>query len=289
MKGKYDGRNRVRMPSPNSDCEHVVERAAQVRHRDATVDDEPLDLVEDRAVRGVVLVGAVDAARADDVDRWLAGQHRAGLHGAGVGAQHEVVLGRVGPEGVLQGARGVVGAEVERVEVEPLGLDARAFGDLPAHRHEDVGDPLRQGRDRVPGAARPAVPGQRDVDDLVDEHPLLGLGVELGLASGQCLVDRATRLADPLTDLLACRRGQGADLTVGQCQWRAVARVLGARPLELLEAGRLPDGGERLARAWSRRARRRAGSPGPGRTRSWARTWSPSTRLWLHARTRAPV
>ena len=184
MKGKYDGRNRVRMPSPKSDCEHVVERPAQVGHRDALVDDEPLDLVEDRAVRGVVLVGAEDAAGADDVDRRLAGQHRARLHGTGVGAQHEVVLGRVGPEGVLHRARGVVGAEVERVEVEPLGLDARALGDLPAHRHEDVGDPLGQRRDRVPGAARPAVPGQGDVDDLLDQHPLLGLGLELGLASG---------------------------------------------------------------------------------------------------------
>ena len=130
----------------------VVERALEVGHGDALVDDEALDLVEHRAVRGVVLVGAEDPAGADDVDRRLAGQHRAGLHRRGVRAQHDGVVGRLGPEGVLHGARRVVGPEVERVEVEPLGLDDRALGDLPAHRHEDVGDPLRQRGDRVPGA-----------------------------------------------------------------------------------------------------------------------------------------
>ena len=37
-------------------------------------------------------------------------------------------------------------------------------------------------RDRVAGAARCAVPREGDVDGLLDQHPLLGLGLEHGLA-----------------------------------------------------------------------------------------------------------
>ena len=224
----------------------VVEGALEVGHRDALVDDEALDLVEHRAVRGVVLVGAEDAAGRDDVDGRLPGEHRACLHGAGLGAQHEVVLGRLGPEGVLHRARRVVGAEVERVEVEPLGLDERTFRHLPAHRDEDVGDPLGEHRDRVPGSGDLAVPGKGDVHGLLDEHPLLGLDLELGLTLPQCLVDRAPGLADPLAGVLARLGRERADLPVGQRQRRAVAGVLGPHPLELLEIRRAGDRGEGL-------------------------------------------
>ena len=142
------------MPSPNIAVGEVVEGALEVGHREALVDRQPLDLVEDGRVRRVELVGAVGPPGADDVDREVAGQHAAGLDRRGVGAQHDAgvlgleeerVLHRCGPGGP---------AEVERVEVEPLGLDLGALGDLPAHRHEDVVDPLHQGGQRVPGAPR---------------------------------------------------------------------------------------------------------------------------------------
>ena len=183
MNGKYDGRNRVVIPSPNIGCGEVVEGALEVGHRDALVDDEALDLVEHRACawRRTRRCGRPGPGQID-VDRRRAGQHRARLHRRGVGAQHEVVVGRLGPEGVLHGARRVVGAEVEGVEVEPLGLDDRALGDLPAHRHEDVGDAARTSV--VSGCRAPrggAVRGQRDVDGLLDQHPLLVLGLEHGL------------------------------------------------------------------------------------------------------------
>jgi hypothetical protein len=215
----------------------VVERALEVAHRDPLVDGQPLDLVEDRAVRGVVRVGAEDPAGADDVDRRPAGQHGAGLDRRGVGAQHEVVLGRFGPERVLHGPRRVVGPEVEGVEVEPLGLEDRALGDLPAHGHEDVGDQLRASGDGVPGALGNPVGGQGDVDGLLDQDPLRLLLLEHRLPLDQRLLHRPPGVTDALAGLLAGRRRQGADLAVGQGQRRAVTGVLDPDLLERVEVG----------------------------------------------------
>ena len=77
---------------------------------------------------------------------------------------------------------------------------------------------------------RRAVPGQRDVDGLLDQHPLLVLGLELGLPGGERLVDGAAGLADALAGVLAGLRRQRADLAVGQRQRRPVAGVLDAGP-----------------------------------------------------------
>ena len=180
-----------------------------------------------------------------DVDRRRAGQHGAGLHRRGVGAQHQVVLGGVGPERVLHGAGRVVGAEVEGVEVEPLRLEDRTLGDLPAHRDEDVGDQLGAGGERVPRAGGDPVGRQRDVDGLLDQHPLLVLGLELLLPLRERLLHRAARLADALAGLLARLRRQRPDLAVGQRQRRPVAGVLDPDLLQRLEVGGARDRGER--------------------------------------------
>ncbi|CAM5416439.1 hypothetical protein SALBM311S_12799 [Streptomyces alboniger] len=92
------------------------------------------DPAEDRGVGGVQLVGAVHAAGTDRVHRQLAVEQRADLHGRGVGAQYHAGVGRpLGArheEGVGLTAGWVVRADVEGVEVERLGLDLGALGDL---------------------------------------------------------------------------------------------------------------------------------------------------------------
>ncbi len=129
----------------------------QVRHRDALVDDEPLELREDRQVGRIELVGAVRMTRAQHVDRHLALEHRPHLNGARVRAHHEVAVDRVDEERVLHLARRVVGVEVQRVEVVPLVLELGALCDLPPHADEEVGDLLLQEGDRMPRShARPA-------------------------------------------------------------------------------------------------------------------------------------
>ena len=69
------------------------QRPLEVGERDALVDREPLDLVELRRV-GRVVVGAVDAARGDHVERRRRGHHRAHLHRRGVGAQDGLARSR---------------------------------------------------------------------------------------------------------------------------------------------------------------------------------------------------
>ena len=54
---------------PEERAREVLERALEVRQREARVDGEALDLLEHRRMRGVERVATVDAARADHVDR----------------------------------------------------------------------------------------------------------------------------------------------------------------------------------------------------------------------------
>src|SRR6185295_10046672 len=78
------------------------------------VDRQPLELVEDRVVRGVDVVAPVAAADRDHVDRWLPLLERVDLARRGLRAQQPVV---VEEEGRPVGARRVPRVERELVEV----------------------------------------------------------------------------------------------------------------------------------------------------------------------------
>ena len=189
VKGKKCGRS-LHLPLVAEDrAGEGEQRALEVGERDVLVDREPLDLVELRRVRRVV-VAAVDAAGDDDVDRRRLQLHRARLHRARVRPQDDVVPD---VEGVGAVARGVRDRVVERVEVVVDEVDLGALGDREAEAEEDVLD-LAAGRGEevvaADGLGRRA--GQRDVDAVGDE-----LRVELaGLERGRPLVDeRLERLA----------------------------------------------------------------------------------------------
>jgi len=76
----------------------------------------------------------------------------------------------------------VVGIEVERVEVEPLGLDLGTLGHFPAHRDEQAAHLLGQRGQRMPRAERRAAGGERDIDGLGEQDPLVAFGLKLLLA-----------------------------------------------------------------------------------------------------------
>jgi len=80
-----------------------------------------------------------------------------------------------------------------------LRLDLGALGDLVSHAHEDVGDPLGELRQRVP------VGGQRDVDCLLREDPLVAL-------RGQHRVALVVGGLDPLAGLVDALPGVGLRL-----------------------------------------------------------------------------
>ncbi len=69
----------------------VIQGALQMRQRDALVNHQALDLMEHRYVGGVELVGAIDLARAHDVDGQLTFQHGAGLHRRGLRPQQHMI------------------------------------------------------------------------------------------------------------------------------------------------------------------------------------------------------
>ncbi|CNJ31659.1 Uncharacterised protein [Mycobacterium tuberculosis] len=65
---------------PELGARERVQRSAQVRHGQAAIHRQALDLMEDRRVGGVELVGAEGAADRDDVDRQLAFEQGPHLH-----------------------------------------------------------------------------------------------------------------------------------------------------------------------------------------------------------------
>ncbi|MGX1268871.1 hypothetical protein RKD18_002065 [Streptomyces phaeoluteigriseus] len=165
-------------------------------------------------------------------------------HDAGLGAR--AAAGRLHEERVGLTAGRVVRADVQGVEVEPLGLDLRALGDLVAHGDEDVLDALREGGERVAGAGRHAVVGQRDVHRLLDQHARVALGLQFHLPGGEALVHRAAGLADEFAGGGLRVRRQCADLAVGEGQRGGAAGVGDLGLLECVEGVRGGEGGERL-------------------------------------------
>ena len=105
VNGKKCGRIRVRAVRAELGARERVQRSAQMRHGQAAVHRQALDLVEHRRVGGVEFVGAEGAADRDDVDRQLALEQGAHLHRRGVGAQQLPGTLRRDIEGVLFAAR----------------------------------------------------------------------------------------------------------------------------------------------------------------------------------------
>ena len=107
---------------------------------------------------------------------------------------------------------------VEGVEVEPLGLDLRAIGDLVAHADEEVGDPLLQRRQRVAGTAGAHVPRSGDVDPLLDQDAGVPLARQRLVPCLQGVSHLSAGGPDPLARLRPGLRRQGPDLPVRQGQ-----------------------------------------------------------------------
>ena len=203
VNGKYDGPQARREVAAEERLRERLDRAGQVGHRDVAIDDEPLDLVEHRHVRGVGRVATEHPPGSDHVDRRRRREHRADLHRRRVRAQHgrsRATIGRdvVDEQRVELAARRVTRTHVQRLEVVPVGLDLGSFGDLEAQPDEHVLETLPRLRHEV-GVSAPRLAGVlRQIESLgLDASRQRGAG-ELGPAG----LDR-TRRPRPIASLTA--------------------------------------------------------------------------------------
>ena len=206
----------------------------------------PFDLVEDRGVRGVELVGAVDLARAHHVHRKRPVEHGPDLDRRRVRTENDVALHVADEQRVGGAARGVVRADVQGVEVQPGRLGLRPFRDLPAHRDEDIAEGIHERGDGMYGADGDDVDRNRDVDPLLDQRPLELGGADLSLTRREGLLDLAASLAHASAGFLAGGGRQRTDLTVGERERRPVPCVREPCGLELGHRRGRGERGERL-------------------------------------------
>ena len=140
---------------------------------------------------------AVDAARADDADRRLLGEHGARLHGRGVRAQQDVF---VKIEGVLRVAGGVVLGQVEQLKVIMVQLHLRPFDHGKAQAREDRDDLLQGRRKRVDVAHLDRLSGDGDVQRLLLQARLLLLLLQLRFLCRERGLDLLAQGVDLLAD-----------------------------------------------------------------------------------------
>ncbi len=171
---------------------------------------QPFDLVEHRRV-GLVVVRAIDAARADDPQGRAALLHRADLHRRCMGPEHVrrpvVALLARHVERVHLRPRRMVAGDVQRVEIVPVGVDPRPFGDGKPHLGKDRGHFLGHLAHRVDRALPPVARGQRHVEPFGAQT-----FVQRGIGQG-CLLRRQRRI-----DLVLQRieRGSGGLAFLGR-------------------------------------------------------------------------
>ena len=122
--GSTSGSRRDLRSPPNIALGERLQRALQVGERDPLVDREPLDLVEHRQVGRVGRLPAVDAARQRRCRRAAAASPSCGSARPTSRCAAAVACpGIVDVERVLHRAGGMIGRDVERLEVVPVVLD----------------------------------------------------------------------------------------------------------------------------------------------------------------------
>ncbi len=217
----------------------VEQRPLQVGERDAAVDGEPLDLMEDRDVRRVGGVTAVDAPERDHVHGRLLRLHDADLRRRGLGPEQRLF---VEVERRERRPRRMPRREVERREVVVGGLDLAAVDDLVAEPEEDVLDLAPDLRDQVEVAAPRSVARKGDVDDVLGEAPVELAALERGAS--------LRRLPRPAARRSAFRAMPGlavANLAQRLRQLRVPTEIADADGLELVGRRRGRDRALRLA------------------------------------------
>src|SRR5947209_1553642 len=242
--GRRLGEREVRRPQPRvrSGAEvgggERLDGARKVSERDALVDDQALDLVEDRQVAGIRRLVPIHPAGHHRVDRRPLGFHHPDLHGRRVRAQHDALgLAQLEVEGVPHAAGRVGGRHVEGFEVVPVVLGFGPFGDLVAHPDEHVLELVT----RLGGEMEvtPAGTGNDlgEVESLgFQPTPALGLGEgDTALLDGR--LQPGSSVVDAPACLLALVGGEGAKTLIEGGDRRSLPQELVFDSAQLVERG----------------------------------------------------
>ena len=138
----------------------------------------------------------------------------------------------------------MVGAEVQGVEVIPLGFHFRPRRNLPAHRDEEVLDILHKPRQRVARAQGLTADRQRHVNRLGGEGALLLLSLNLLLLGAKRAPEIGAQLAHEFAGFLLLVGGERANSLARLRHCRFRTRILGFDGFQFLRAGGffdLPD------------------------------------------------
>ena len=239
---------------------HVVKRALQVAEGDALVDNQALNLVELRKVRGVSHIAAVHLARRDNVDGKLLVLHHVNLHAGSLSTQQHVGLAAhvrahslaVGIdrtvnhiERILHGTAGMIGRRVQSREIVVVGLHLGSFGYRIAQAKEDLGNLVNHAVDEMARAHLLRATGKRHVNRRRVNGGLKLGRIQHGLTLGKRLLNRDARLVDGLTHRCALLLGHLAHRAQIARQRAGLANDGNAHLVELSRSGRRRDIGQR--------------------------------------------
>ena len=156
-----------------------------------------------------------------------------------------MALNRFNKKGVLQRACGVVGIEIERVEVVPLAFKFGAVGNLPTHPNKDVADSIAQHGERVPGTDTFTQWCGGDIDPF--SFKLCGSfgGSNFCFACGKCLVDSSSSPADQFAGFFFQLFRHRAHFAVELGERGCFGKVVTSHLLELDGAHSRGDGSQR--------------------------------------------
>ncbi len=151
-------------------AEELLDDELVLRERDIVSDDEPLDLVKVRLVRGVGRLVAEDTSRDDDPERRGLCLQVAHLHWTRVGAEEEAItrlrarsMSVLNPESVPHIACRVRGGNIQGIEVVLLRLELGALDDGEVHPREDAPNLILDEGEGVEVADGESVAGERHI------------------------------------------------------------------------------------------------------------------------------
>ena len=162
--GEVAGTHPHLQPFAEHALDEMLERGPEMADVNSFVHQEPLRLMKHRRLAHGDLVPAIDASRGEDFHRRFPSLHRSDLSVRRVRAQQELI--DVDKERVLGVARRMIGGEIERLEVVPVGLHLRAGIDRIAHLPKDVLHLLAHDGDRMEMTQAGLAAGEGDVEGL---------------------------------------------------------------------------------------------------------------------------